>query len=88
MHAWGGAAACDTEKALPAMVAEPLRALVAVLGATVNVTDPEPVRPVPLLNVRKPLPLVASHAHPVCVVTSIVPVPPASDTLALAGLIE
>jgi hypothetical protein len=82
------AAACDTEKLLPATVAEPVRAVVEVLAATVNPTDPEPVRPVPFWKVRKLLVLVVLQAQPVWVVTFTVPVDPADGMLLVAGLIE
>ena len=42
----------------------------------------------PFVNVRNALPLVAFHAHPACVVTLTLPLPPASGTLALPGLID
>ena len=58
------------------------------MAATTNVTDPDPVRPVPFWNVRSLLPLVALQAHPSCVVTFTVPVVPVAVALALAGLIE
>jgi hypothetical protein len=82
------AAACETETPLPATVPDPVRELVELLAATVNPTDPDPLRPVPFWNVRKLLALVAPHVHPVCVVTLIVPVVPAAATLRLEGLIE
>ena len=64
-------------KALPATVAgASVCADVLVLAATVNVTEPDPVRPVPFWNVRTPLGLLALHAQPVCVVTVTVPVVP------------
>ena len=53
-----------------------------------NVSDPGPVRPVPFSNVRKLLALVALQAQLACVVTVIVPVAAASDTLIVVGLIE
>jgi hypothetical protein len=52
------------------------------------VTDPGPVRPVPFWNVRKLVVLVALHAQPLCVLTLMLPVAAAAETLVLAGLIE
>jgi hypothetical protein len=75
-------------KALPATAPVPVRLLLVVLAATVKPTVPEPVRPVPFWNVRKPLELVALQAQPVCVVTEIVPLEPAAAMLTVAGLIE
>ena len=83
-----GAAACDTPNAWPAMLAVPMRVVVAVFAATAKVTEPGPVRPAPSGNVRNPLLLVALHAHPVCVVTLTTPLDAVSATLALEGLIE
>ena len=83
-----GAAACDTLNAWPAMLAVPVRGVVAVFAATENVTDPDPVRPVPFWNVRKPLVLVALHAHPAAVFTLMIPVDAVAATLALEGLME
>jgi hypothetical protein len=82
------AAACDTVKLWPATVPVTVRAVVLVFAATVNVTDPDPVRPLPFWNVRAPLALVALHAHPACVVTVTVPLVPAAGALTLVGLIE
>ena len=70
------------------MLPVPVRGVVAVFAATENVTDPDPVRPVPFWKLRKPLVLVALHAHPVCVVTLTTPLDAVSATLALEGLIE
>ena len=65
-----------------------MRALVVVLAATVKVTVPDPVRPVPFWNVRKLLALVALQAHPLCVVTATLPLVPVSGALLLVGVIE
>ena len=67
-----GGAACRTVKIFPATVALPLRKL-PVFAATSKATDPDPVPPLPLGNVRNPIVLAALHAQPVCVVTEIVP---------------
>ena len=81
-------AACETVKVCPATVPVSVRALVVVLAATVKVTDPDPVRPVPFWKVRKLLPLVALHAHPLCVVTMTLPLVPVSGAVLLVGVIE
>jgi hypothetical protein len=65
-----------------------VRAVCAVFAATVKVTVPDPVRPVPFWNVKKLLLLVALHAQPVCVVTVIVPFVPVCGAVLVAGLIE
>ena len=83
----GGAAACWTVKAWPATVAVPVRAVVLVFAATLNVTVPDPVRPVPFWNVRKLLALLALQAQLFWVVTVTAPLATVSDTLVLAGLI-
>ena len=83
-----GAAACDTLKVWPATVPVIARVVVVVLAATVNVTDPGPVRPVPFWNVRKLLPLVALQAQPAWVVTVTLPLVPPAGALMLVGLIE
>ena len=82
------AAACETLKVWPATVPVMVRVVVLVFAATVNVSDPGPVRPVPFWNVRAVLALVALHAQPVCVVTLMVPLVPAADALVLVGLME
>jgi hypothetical protein len=64
-------------------------AVVLVFAATVKVTDPGPVRPVPFWNVRRLLlPLLALQAQPAWVVTLTVPLVPAAGALLLVGLIE
>jgi hypothetical protein len=83
-----GAAACETLNVWPATVAVPVRAVCAVLAATVYVTVPDPVRPLPFVNVKKLLALVALHAQPVCVVTVMLPVVPPYGAVVVAGLIE
>ena len=83
-----GAAACETLNETPATLAVAVRVVCAVFAATVYVTVPGPVRPVPFWNVKKLLPLVALHAQPVCVVTVMVPVVPPYGALLLVGLIE
>ena len=80
--------ACETLKAWPATVPVTVRGLVVRFAATVKVTDPAPVRPVPFWNVRKLLALVALQAHPSCVVTATLPLDPASGALLLVGVIE
>ena len=46
------------------------------------------MRPVPFVNVRKLLPLVAVHAHPAGVVTVMLPLVAALEALRLVGVIE
>jgi hypothetical protein len=79
--------ACVTAKPCPAMVAVPIRVLVAVFAVMLKLTDPGPVRPVPFWNVRNGLELVALQAQPACVVTATVPPFAPAPTLAVAGLI-
>jgi hypothetical protein len=83
-----GAAACGTVKVCPATVPVPVRGVEPVFAVIANVSDPDPVRPVPFWNVRKVLALVALHVQLACVVTLIVPLAAASDTLIVVGLIE
>jgi hypothetical protein len=59
------APACETVNVLPATLATTLRALLVVLAATVNPTDPLPVRLLPFWKVMKPLEVVALQAQPV-----------------------
>ena len=82
------AAACETVKVWPATVAVAVRAVVPVLAAMVNVTDPDPARPVPFWIVRKLLALTAVHAQAVGVVTAIVPLVAVAGAVTLPGLIE
>ena len=82
------APACEPLKTCPATVALKVRALVPVLAATVYVTVPGPVRPVPFWNVRKLLPLTAVHAQPAGVVTVTVPLEPVLGAVMFGGLIE
>ena len=49
---------------------------------------PDPVRPLPFVNVKKLLALVALHAQPFCVVTVMLPVVPPYGAVVVAGLIE
>ena len=69
-------------------MAVPVRAVCAVFAATVNVTVPDPVRPVPFWNVKKLLLLVALHVQPDCVVTVMLPLVPVYGAVAETGLIE
>ena len=75
-------------KVCPATVPVSVRALVVVLAATVKVTDPDPVRPVPFWNVRKLLALVALQAQLLGVVTVTLPLAPVSGAVLLVGVIE
>ena len=66
-----------------------VRLVVALVFAVIaKVSDPEPARPVPFWKVRKVLALVALQVQLACVVTVIVPLAAASDTLIVVGLIE
>jgi hypothetical protein len=71
---------CVTVTLWPAIVRVALRALVVVFAAALKVTVPlaEPLDPP--VTVTQLAPLVAVHAHPVVVVTSTLPVPPAAAT--------
>ena len=64
-----------------------VRALDVVLAATVKVTVPAPVRPVPFWNVRKLLALVALHGQPIGVEMATLPLVPAAGAFMAVGLI-
>ena len=59
-----------------------------MLAATVKVTVPDPVLPVPFWNVRKLLELVALQAQLLDVVTVTLPLAPVSGAVLLVGVIE
>ena len=82
------AAACDTVKVCPATAPVTVRAVVLVLAATVNVSDPDPVRPVPFWNVSTLLALAALHEQPAGVETVILPLVPAAGALMPVGLMD
>jgi hypothetical protein len=81
-----GAAACVTVNVWPAMVRVPVRELVFGFAAALNPTVPVPLPLAPLVTVNHDVLLLTPvHAHPACVVTVIVPVPPPATTDWLAG---
>src|SRR5439155_1028563 len=67
------------------MVSVPVRELVPVLAATVKATLPLPVRLLPPVKVIQLALLATVHAHPLVVVTVVLPVPPAATTLCDVG---
>src|SRR5436190_18511178 len=67
------------------MVSVPVRELVPVLAATVKATLPLPVRLLPPVKVIQLALLATVHAHPLVVVTVVLPVPPAAATLCDVG---
>jgi hypothetical protein len=67
------------------MVNVPVRALVVVLAATVKPTLPLPVPLLPVWMLIQLALLVAVHAHPLVVVTVVLPVPPVAATLCDVG---
>jgi hypothetical protein len=77
------AAACATVKVCPAIVAVPVRVVVAGLAATVRATVPLPVPLAPLATVIHDAPLEAVHPQPLPAVTETLADPPAA-----AGLVE
>jgi hypothetical protein len=76
--------ACVTVTARPATVTVAVRAVVAVLAATVSCTVPLP-DPLVGATVTQLAPDVAVHPHPVVVVTVTLAVPPPAATDALVG---
>ena len=84
-----GAAACVTENVWPAIVSEPLRAVPFGFAAALNATVPVPLPLAPLVTVSHDVLLLTPvHAQPASVVTVAEPVPPATATDWLVGLIE
>ena len=75
-----------TTKLEPAIVRVAVRGAAVVFAAPVNVTVPEPVRPVPFEIVTQLAPLVALHVHPALVVTVTTPVPPVAARAWLPGV--
>jgi hypothetical protein len=69
----------------PAIVNVPVRLLPVLFAATVKLTVPFPVPVDPLVMVIQLALLTAVHAHPDCVVTETVPVPPAFSNVSLVG---
>jgi hypothetical protein len=85
----GGGAACVTVKGLPAATIVPVRALLVVFAATLNVTLPVPVPEAPAVMLIHGALVVAVHAHVLAdTVTAIEPVPPASAKFWVEGEIE
>lgn len=76
--------ACVTLTARPATVSVAVRDVVPVFAAIVKAVEPDPgPEPVSVIQLA---PSVADHAHPACVVTAIVPVPPAESSVMVRGL--
>ena len=73
--------ACETFTVCPAIVSVPLRAVVDVFAATLNVTAPLPLvlGPPPAVTVIQVALLVALHEHPVGMVTEITREPAAES---------
>ena len=85
MHA---AAACETVKVCPAIVAVPVRVVVAVFAATVRPTVPLPLPLAPLATVIQGAALDAVQLQLVPLVTETLADCPAAGALAEPGLIE
>ena len=81
------AAAWVTVKVCPAIVAEPLRDVVAVLAATLIATVPLPEPLAPLVTVSHDAVLDALHAQPAGAVTPTLVDSPAAIAFALVGVI-
>ena len=64
----------------PAIVSVPVRLVVPVLAAMLNVTVPDPELDAPLLTVIHALLLTAVHKQPELTVTVLLPVPPVAPT--------
>lgn len=80
------AAACVTETTCPAIMMVPVRCVVVVFGATLNVTVPLPVPlALPVIVIQLAL-LYELHAQPAPVVMVTEAVPPAAGTDCEAGL--
>ena len=75
-------------KVWPAIVAVPVREVVAVFAATLIVTLPLPLPFVPLAIVSHDALLVAVHAQPARLVTATTGLSPAAGALKLVGLME
>ena len=79
------AAACVTVNVAPAIVSVPVRLEATVFAATLKPTVPLPEPVAPLVTVIHAALLAAVHAHPVGIVTSLLPVPAAAVNDWLAG---
>jgi hypothetical protein len=73
-------AAWVTVNVEPAMVSVPVRLVVPVLAATLNVTGPDPEPEAPEVTVIHVALLAAVHRQPAATVTVLLPVPPAAAT--------
>ena len=74
----GTAACCVTVNVDPAIVSVPVRLVVPVLAALLNVTVPDPEPDAPALTVIHATLLTAVHEQPVPAVIVLLPVPPAA----------
>ncbi len=72
----GAAACCVTVNVDPAMVSVPVRLVVPVLAALLNVTVPDPEPDAPVLTVIHATLLTVVHEQPVPAVIVLLPVPP------------
>lgn len=86
VHALG--AACVTVKVLPAIVIVPVRVVVPVYAATVNVALPDPLPLEPAIMVIHGALLLAVHAQPAPALTVLLPVPPWLLNVWLVGDVE
>ena len=77
---------CEMVKVRPAIVSVPVRAVVPLV-ATDTVALPLPVPLAPAVTVANEEAEVAVQAHPACVVTVTVDVPPGGPKLAVVGVI-
>jgi hypothetical protein len=77
-----------TVKVWPAIVAVPVREVVAVLAAMLIVTVPLPTPLTPSVTLIHDVALDALHAQPPGLVTATLVRSPAATTVALVGLIE
>ena len=77
-------AACVTLTVRPATVSVAVRDVVPVFAAIVNAVVPDP-GPEPVSVIQLTL-SVADHAHPVCVVTAMVPLSPSGAPVRVRGL--
>ena len=82
-----GTPACVTLNVMPAIVSVPLRDVVDVFAAALNVTAPLPVvfGPPPAVTVIQDALLVADHEQSVGMVTETTRVPPAAASESLVG---
>lgn len=79
-YAHGAAAACVMLKVCPAILMVPVRCVVAVLAATLNVTVPLPDPLAPPVMVLHATLLTAVQLHPADAATANDPLPPAAET--------